>query len=238
MNTVNKLWMRVAVAAIWLGCASLASAASDWESTGETGQGRETVRTWARSVDGMPVKAFKGVTEVPHTATEVLSLLSDTPNLPNWVFNVRSASHLAGQPSANVYLQFKGIWPAADRDVLVKRQASQLSSGVVLVETREVEGHPEQEGFVRMRMLRNTFKLTPLPSKWTRIEFETQIDVGGLIPAWIANIVSTKAPRVTLEGIHKQIKLPKYQGRTASDLPPGFSKDGAVLKLPAEHLAD
>jgi hypothetical protein len=168
----------------------------------------------------------------------VLSLLSDTANLHNWVFNVRQGSHLAGQPTANVYLQFKGIWPAADRDVLVKRQASQLPSGVVLVETREVEGHPEQEGYVRMRMLRNTFKLTPLPGQWTRIEFETQIDVGGLIPAWIANIVSTKAPRVTLEGIHRQINLPKYQGRTVSDLPPGFSKEGAVLKLPPEHLVN
>jgi START domain len=238
MTSVSKQWWRMALATCFMGWALLATAGTDWESTGETGEGRETVRTWARSVDGMAVKAFKGVTEVHHTTPEVLSLLSDTANLHNWVFNVRQGSHLAGQPTANVYLQFKGIWPAADRDVLVKRQASQLPSGLVLVETREVDGHPEQDGYVRMRMLRNTFKLTPLPGQWTRIEFETQIDVGGLIPAWIANIVSTKAPRVTLEGIHRQINLPKYQGRTVSDLPSGFSKDGAVLKLPPEHLAN
>lgn len=238
MNRSSKLLVRWIMSIWFMGHACFALASTDWESTGESGQGREAVKTWARSVDGMAVKAFKGVTEVHHTVPEVLSLLSDTANLPNWVFNVRQSMHLVGQPVAHLYLQFKGIWPASDRDVLVRRQASQLPSGVVLVETREVEGYPEQDGYVRMRLLRNTFKLTPLPGQWTRIEFETQIDVGGLIPAWIANIVSTKAPRVTLEGLHKQIQLPKYQGKTASDLPKGISKEGAVLKLPPEHLTE
>lgn len=238
MNRLSKHWVRWVVSAWLMGVASLAAASTDWEVTGEHGPGRETVKTWARSVDGMPVKAFKGVTEVHHTVPEVLSLLSDTPSLSNWVFNVRQATHLTGPHAGNLYLQFKGIWPAADRDVMVKRQASQLPSGVVLVETRDVAGYPEQEGHVRMTSLRNTFKLTPLPGQWTRIEFETQIDVGGLIPAWIANIVSTKAPRVTLEGLHKQVQLPKYQGKTANDLPKGFSKDGTVLKFPPEHLTE
>jgi hypothetical protein len=173
----------------------------------------------------MQVNAFKGVTELPYSIPVVLSLLSDTSNLHNWIFNCRHAERLSGLPADQVYLQFKGVWPASDRDVLVRRHASQLPNGGALVETREIDGHPAHPDYVRMRMLRNTFRLTPMPGEWTKLEFETQVDVGGMIPSWIANLVSTKAPRVTLEGIHSQIKRPQYQGQKMRDLPAGFLKD-------------
>lgn len=213
------------------------SRADDWESTGEFGSGRQTIQTWARSVPGAQVKAFRGMTEVPYAANEVLSLLSDTPGLQHWIFNAKHAENPAGFPADHIYLQFKGIWPASDRDVLVRRQVSQQPSGMVLVESRDMSGLPENDAHVRMRSLRNQFRLTPLPGRWTRIEFETQIDVGGLIPAWIANIVSTKAPRVTLEGIQRQMKLPRYQGKSADELlAPGYKAAGTSLKLSDEHL--
>ncbi len=217
---------------------SRAAATSEWEPTGEIGNGREAVLTWSRAVDGMQIKAFKGVTEVPVSVPVVLALLADTPSGDKWIFNCRRSERVAGAGADKAYLQFKGLWPASDRDVLVSRQVSQLANGDILYETRDVDGHPEQDGFVRIRTLRTNFRLTPMPGEWTKIDFETQVDVGGLIPSWIANLVSLKAPRVTLEGIRRQVMSPQYQDKKLSDLPVAFLKSGAVLKLPNGHLKD
>jgi START domain len=215
---------------------SAANADSAWQATGVSGAGREAIKTYAKSVPGMQVKAFRGETDVPHTVPEFLSLLADVNNLPAWVFNGKHAERPAGQPAGVVYMQFKGVWPTSDRDVLAKREVSQLADGSVLVETQQVAGYPEQAGHVRMPALRTTFKLTPLPSQWTHVAFETQVDVGGSIPSWLSNMVSTKAPRVTLEGVQAQLKKSKYQGKSLADLPDGIKPVGAAIKLPEEHL--
>jgi len=223
--------------ALWACLASTSAFADDvWQSTGVSGSGREAIKTYAKSVPGMQVKAFKGDTDVHHTVPEFLSLLADVENFPSWVFNGKHAERPAGQPSGVVYMQFKGVWPTSDRDVLVKREVRQLPDGSVLVVSQQLEGYPEQAGHVRMPSLRTSFKLTPLPSQWTHVEFETQVDVGGAIPSWLANMVSTKAPRVTLEGVQAQLQKPKYQGKSLADLPDGVKPSGAAIKLPEEHL--
>lgn len=215
---------------------SFAVADTAWQATGVSGVGREAIKTYAKLVPGVQVKAFRGETDLPHTVPEFLSLLADVNNLPAWVFNGKHAERPAGQPAGVLYMQFKGVWPTSDRDVLAKREVSQLPDGSVLVETQQVAGYPEQAGHVRMPALRTTFKLTPLPNQWVHVDFETQVNVGGAIPSWLANMVSTKAPRVTLEGVQAQLKKPKYQGKTLADLPDGIKPQGSAIKLPEEHL--
>lgn len=39
------------------------------------------------------------------------------------------------------------------------------------------------------------------------------------MPVWLANLVSTKAPRVTLEGLKEQLEKPRFANATREDLP-------------------
>lgn len=219
-------------------CAALlappAQAANAWEPM-RTGQGREDVSTWVRTVEGMSVKAFKGQAEVHHTVPVVLAVLADIKGLPNWIYQCQHAEQLAGLSGDHTYARFRGIWPASDRDVLMRTTISQQDDGSVLVESRQASGHPEQDGFVRMPYLNNSFRLVPLKGGWTRLTFETQVDLGGMVPAWIANMVATKAPLVTIEGMQKQMKLPRYQIKSIDELPTYYLK-GQPLVLPEQHL--
>jgi len=219
------------IAAAWLliGSAAMAQGSTaGWEPMNQSA-GREAVNTWSRPVEGMTVKAFRGVTEVPHNALSVLAVLSDTRALPAWVFQMESAQTPEGQPADRVYARFKGIWPASARDVLFRTSVSQGKDGVILVESRQVEGMPPQEGYVRMPYLNNVFRLTPLDGGWTRVEFETAIDLGGMVPGWLANAVSTRAPLVTLQKLHQQIKKPAYQIKSPAELPGHYGRGLIVL---------
>ncbi len=171
---------------------------SSWAATGpwepvKQGTAREDVSTWVRSVDGMAVKAFRGSTEVNQSALTVLALLADTQNLPNGVFKCASAQHPANYTHDHTYARFKGIWPASPRDALFKRVVTQEAGGAIFIETREVAGYPPAEGHVRIKSLHNIFRLTPLKGGWTKVEFETQVDLGGMVPTLSAGQLSSLA---------------------------------------------
>ena len=63
----------------------------------------------------------------------------------------------------------------------------------------------------------------------------TQVDLGGQVPTWLANLVSTKAPLVTLQGIKNRLPQPAYQVRAVKDLSAHLF-DGPPPVLPADHL--
>jgi hypothetical protein len=227
--------LRLGLLAWLMACLTLtAHAENAWEPA-QQGQGREGISTWVRTVDGMAVKAFRGVTEVHHNTLAVLALLSDIPNLASWVYQCRSSEQPEGLSPDHTYARFKGMWPASDRDVLFKSTVSQLPDGSVLVDSRQVEGYTRQNDFVRMPFLHNSFRLVPLQGGWTRVEFETQIDLGGLVPTWIANLVSTKAPIVTLEGMKRQLPTARYQVKSIDELPAYYLK-GKPLVMPPGHM--
>jgi len=227
----------------WLACTLLASTlaalapptfASEWQPM-ERAEARDGIRTWSRAVPGLAVKQFRGETEVPHSVLAVLALLADVPGMKHWVFQCDGAMQPTGLPPDRMYLTFKGLWPASPRDVLLRTRITQTADSVVHVVTQATEGMPVSDKHVRMPMLNNAFKLTPLPGEWTRIEFQTQVDLGGQVPTWLANLVSTRAPLVTLQGIHARLPQPAYQIRTTEPLPMHFY-DGPKPFLPPGHL--
>lgn len=209
------------------------ASAGAWEPV-KQGTARDDISTWVRKVDGMAVKAFRGVTEVNQPVLTVLALLSDTQNLPSWIFKCSSAVNPPNYSNDHTYARFRGIWPASPRDALFRRVVSQEASGSVLIETREVAGYPAADGHVRIPYLHNIFRLTPLPGGWTKVEFETQVDLGGLVPGWLANIVSTEAALVTLQGLKKEVVKPKYKIKSTAELPDFYFK-GKTLSLPPDH---
>jgi len=210
-------------------------AAEAWSSLREASS-RDDVSTWVRPVPGMAVKAFKGQTEVHATAWNVLALLADTPHLAAWLFQGKSSEHVEGTPPEQAYLRFKGVWPADDRDVHIRTELSQLADGSILVDSRQVDSQVVQSGFVRIPVLKNSFRLTPLPGGWTRVVFETQIDLGGMVPNWLANAVSTNAPLVTLRNLHKEVQAPAYLRVKAATELPQYYHHGGLFVLPPAHL--
>jgi START domain len=231
--------MRLIRETLWglllLGVCQLALAAGNWEPV-RKGQGKEDVSTWVRTVDGMAVKAFRGVVEVPHTTPAILALLSDIDNLPSWIYQCKATELVPDRPKEQTHVFFRGIWPASDRDVLMLTTVSQQADQSVLVESREVGDFPVNSSYVRMPLLRNTFRLVPLPAGWTRVEFDTQVDLGGLVPTWLANMVSTSAPLTTLEGMRKQLQAkPQYNIKSVMDLPMQYLR-GKVLVMPEGHM--
>lgn len=203
------------------------SESGDWETT-RKGEARGEVSTYAKQVDDSPVKAFKGVVELQASMTSVLAVITAVDTFPEWIFQNQSAERLTSEHKERILMSFKGIWPVSDRDVVLANTLSQdADSRVITLHSVNAEGFIDtRDGYVRIPALDNQFTLTPLADGWVRVKFETFVDPGGSVPVWLANLVATKAPYVTLEGIKTQLEKPRFANARREDLPalPGMDK--------------
>ncbi len=200
---------------------------ASWETTREGGA-RGDVSTWAKKVDGSPVKAFKGVVELQATMTSVLAVITAVDTFPEWIFQNQDAERLSSEHKERILMSFHGIWPVSDRDVVLANTLSQdADSRVITLHSVNAAGFiDKRDGFVRIPSLDNQFTITPLADGWVRVKFETFVDPGGSVPVWLANLVATRAPYVTLEGIKEQLQKPRFANAKREDLPklPGMDQ--------------
>ncbi|MFZ4550501.1 MAG: START domain-containing protein [Aquabacterium sp.] len=218
---------------LWALTTAPAQAAGEWQNIQSGANRRDAVQAWVREVDGSPVKEFRGQTEAHYSVLSTLALITDPRQMCAWIFQCASATQPSDRPADHVYLRFKGAWPTADRDLLARARIRQDSDGSIVVDSREVSDYPVQAGVIRIPHLRNQFRLTPLKGGWTRIEFRTRVDLGGQVPAWLANFVSTQAPIATLEAIHRQLAKQPQSERSLAGLPAYL---GSEVTIPPWHI--
>lgn len=205
--------------------AGLAAAEPVWETVRQASR-RGEVSSYVREVPDHDVKSFKGVVEIPLPMPNVIAVLADLENLPQWVFQCERSFRERDWPETVYYVEFHTPWPVNNREAVLRNVVSQdLRTLAVTIATTAVPGfRPESRGKVRVPELNNRFLVEPLPDGWTRVSFETLVDPGGAIPAWMSNWIATSAPRDTLKALAKQAALPRYNLRAEQVRLPGLPR--------------
>lgn len=218
LNPFRPVWLTLLLCVV-----TSAAADPQWTPTREAAE-RDQVATWTRKVEDSPVKAFRGVVEVPHGPVPVLAAITAVDTFPEWIFQVQASEAVEGTGGRRTYMRFNGIWPVSDRDVVLDNSVSQgATTGAITLRSRNAEGaRPPSDDYVRIPALDNRFVITPLDGGWTRVEFRTFVDPGGKVPVWLANMVATKAPLETLEGLKEQLEKPRFAKAGKEDLPALF----------------
>jgi len=130
----------------------LLPAEEGWRKAAEGADKKIVVYT--RSVEGSPLKAFRGVTRVKATLGSLINLVKDVDAFPEWMYNAKSAKVLVqiSDTERFVYTTQKSPWPVTDRDMVVYSKLEQdpdTRQVTVNLEARPHE-YPEQEGYVRV----------------------------------------------------------------------------------------
>ena len=199
---------------------SASTLASEWKQVRVASE-RTDVSTWVRPVEGNPLNAFRGQTEAPYPMLTAIAVLADVENFPEWVFQCHSARLMPEVGDDLAYIYIKGIWPVSDRDGVARTTITQ-DPVTLTTEIRSVAAHglvDEVPGTVRIPDLDNRFVFEQLPDGWTRITFETRVDPGGMIPAWLANFVATRAPLTSLQKMQTRMAMSRYHLQDKSELP-------------------
>lgn len=184
----------------------------DWEEISS----EDGIVVHRREVPGSDLVAFKGETVIQAPIAKVANVLIDTSRKLEWVAKIVEAKNVRETSDFErvEYNHTATPWPLKDRDFVFEAKAEfDLPKKQVAFRMKSVEDPlmPEKN-CVRGELKNSVYLLTSLnEGKSTKVYVEIQADPKGSIPKWIVNLFQKSWPRITLEGIRKQVAKPDVQ---------------------------
>lgn len=177
----------------------------------------EGVKVYTRTNEVMSFKEFKASMIVKAKIEDFVSVLFDVDGLSSWGHNISEAK-LLERPNDTIQIYYavaKAPWPYKDRDGIYKNTLNwDKSNRSLTVEIELLEDERElNKSFVRMDGY-GFWRVKEVSANELKIDFQMQVDPGGSIKAWLANMFVTDSPFQTMTGIRDAMNLKKYQGKS------------------------
>lgn len=173
-----------------------------------------TMKIYTGSVENSDFKSVKVETVLKGNLSQVVAVLFDISNHPQWVFNTKSTKLLKRVSDNEIiyYSEMNVPWPAENRDLVAHLHAEQKGPGVVAIESHgEPVYVPEKDGIVRVKSSKAHWTLTAVGDDKVKIDYVVSFDPSGSVPAWLTNMFVTKGPAETFEKLQSRISLPAYK---------------------------
>jgi len=184
-------------------------AAQPWEFIKE----RDGIKIYTRKEKGSPLKSFKGVMEIHTTMEMVASVVGNVKNFDWWDDAIRKIDVL--EYVENVYSKYYLIydvpWPLMDRDLCVEARVTIDSvTGTKVILARPLpDVIPEEENIIRIKNYWQKWTIEPLKEGMVRLTLEGFVDPGGIVPAWLYNMVITDTPLNLMGEVKKRVEIPR-----------------------------
>ena len=180
---------------------------------------KDGIKVFTRTNTVMSFKEFKATMIIRAKVSDVLAVIYDVDDLEVWGYNISRSELIerSGDTLQTYYAVAKAPWPYKDRDGIYSNKISWDNNvKTLLVEIDMLE--PENDlyannDFVRMDGF-GFWEIKELLSGEIEVDFQMQVDPGGSIKAWIANMFVSDSPFYTLKGLRDALKDEKYQGKT------------------------
>ena len=155
-----------------------------------------------REQPGCGLPSFRGQGPVRGGVLQILALMLDSNSVDQWADGVNE-SRLLKRIDENVeliYLYSDLPWPVRDRDMIVRRTVQVVKPGEEFHIHLKCEptATPEVDGAVRVKKCKSGFRLRRLDESNTEIDYEMNLDPGGLLPKWAGSYVAKNVPFKTL----------------------------------------
>lgn len=162
-------------------------------------------------------KEFKAIANIDGKVSQFLSVIYDIEGLTDWGYNIKESKLLDRSDLMNqtYYAVAKAPWPYKDRDGIYLNQISWNKESRILnvdIQMLQEEIHVNDD-YVRMDGY-GYWQIREVSNETLEVVFQMQVDPGGAIKAWMANMFVTDSPYQTLLGLKDVINEKKYLGKS------------------------
>lgn len=196
------------MASVILFCLTFGAYGQDWHLVSD----QKGLALYTRTVEGQPLKDFRGILRVKASMQQVLSLLVNSDNMSAWFYLMKESQAKVINNQTYLYLVIGGIWPIQDRDAFVHIQVSQDSKTKAVTFSTHVvpDMYPISPKRVRIPSMNSGFTVTPISANETEVRLDGNANPGGAIPVWAANLVVTRLPEKTLLKLRELLEEKPY----------------------------
>jgi hypothetical protein len=175
----------------------------------------DSILVYSRKSDSANYRVIKAVTEVKSSLSALVSVLTNAPHHKDWVYNNKKAEVLKKDTPFSwiIYSRVHVPWPVTDRDIISKTRMKQDSITKTVTIHAEADPNylPENPEHVRIPYAVAEWQFIPQKQGLIKIIFSIEVDVGGNVPQWLANLTAAKGPFQTLKNLRKKVKEKKYR---------------------------
>jgi hypothetical protein len=175
------------------------------------------IRVWKREVPGSSFVEFRGAGEVKANLRNILAVLHDQERKTEWLNRCveNRLVRARGIGDNTIYNRTGSGFPLVDdRDIVVRSSLEILrEKRQVRIDVKNVEDPlaPPVDGVVRMPKLVLAWTLEYRGKDATHVTYQVQADPGGMLPAWVVNLVSKEIPFNTITNLREQVKKSGYE---------------------------
>lgn len=174
----------------------------------------DDIRVYSRKSDSANYRIIKVTTQLKTTLSSLVMLVTDFPNNKSWVYMHKKTEILERNNPYSwiIYNQTDAPWPITDRDIITKTVLKQDSTTktVTIIGKAIPEYGTKDPDYVRIPFALSQWCFVPLKDSLVDVSFTLELDVGGNIPRWLANMTATKGPYETMRRFRKEIHRKKY----------------------------
>lgn len=192
---------------VYLICAGLAGTAqSDWQFSKE----KKGIKVFVKDSDSSSFKAVK-VEGVFEGSWEKLSaILMDVKHMDQWVYHTKRSYVIKEISNSEVIYYTETIlpWPVNNRYTIIhmKLYNDRIQNINKVVGTNEPDILISESALVRTPYYKSLWQVKTLSKNKISIVFIVDIDPGGGLPAWVANMFITAGPFETFTKLGELLK--------------------------------
>ena len=164
----------------------------------------EEIKVYTKAEEGYAFKTFKGTTVINASIHDFVYTLLDLNKYPDWGHNVKSARKLdrKGDTLQVYYSIAKAPFPYKNRDGIYRNRFDwNPEKNILLVSIEVLDDYIEEdEKYIRVKG-NGYWKAEVLSNNKLNVTFLMQVDPGGTVPSWLANMFVEDTPFNTLAGL-------------------------------------
>jgi hypothetical protein len=148
--------------------------------------------------------------DLPGTVDQLTTILFSVENYPQWAYSTKSAVPIRkiGANELIYYSEISVPWPLTNRDfyadIVLSYDSAQHST--CLVSRGLKDFGPEKKGLVRIPRSMAVWNISQKSDRIVHVQYVLQIDPGGCLPAWIANLFASRGPMESFGNLKKKME--------------------------------
>ncbi len=178
--------------------------------TWELEKNKNGIQVYSSEVSYSAFRATKVECTFEGNYEKLIAVISDIDGMTDWVFKSYSCEILESYSPLDVlYVTITDMpWPMSNRESVIHMQiqTDSLPEFMTIIGTEADEPHPLTTGLERVSNYKAIWKVTMPEEGKLSIEYILELNPGGGIPPWMANIMVEKGPYETFLGLSEKLK--------------------------------
>ncbi|MGA0285228.1 MAG: START domain-containing protein [Saprospiraceae bacterium] len=168
-----------------------------------------------RNMENSKLQELKILAHTRSSMMEVLAALETVEKHKQWVYGTNESYILTKRNyhDFDYYVSIDMPFPIKDRDIVINYQR-ELGDGPHEVHTysKAVSNVKDlREGYVRIERFNSHYHILETEDGLTQIEYTVSADPGGILPAWLVNLLKAHGPTRTINTLLNQLESGIYK---------------------------